>query len=37
MATLADHVARKAALADERRYALLFLLWERDEPPGKHS
>lgn len=31
MGTLADHAARKAALGDERRYAILFLLWERDE------
>jgi len=27
MGTLADHTARKAALSDKRRYAILFLLW----------
>ncbi|WP_121742765.1 winged helix-turn-helix domain-containing protein [Natronorubrum halophilum] len=31
MGTLADHATRKAALGDERRYAILFLLRERDE------
>jgi DNA-binding MarR family transcriptional regulator len=35
MGTLADHTARKAALGDERRYAILFLLWERDEVARK--
>lgn len=35
MGTLADHTARKAALGDERRYAVLFLLWERDEVARK--
>lgn len=29
--TLADHVARKAALGDARRYSVLFLLYEREE------
>ncbi|ODR82909.1 hypothetical protein BG842_18210 [Haladaptatus sp. W1] len=29
--TLADHVARKAALGDARRYSILFLLYEREE------
>jgi DNA-binding MarR family transcriptional regulator len=29
--TLADHVARKAALGDARRYSMLFLLYEREE------
>ncbi|WP_423746747.1 hypothetical protein V5735_21680 (plasmid) [Haladaptatus sp. SPP-AMP-3] len=29
--TLADHVARKAALSDARRYSVLFLLYEREE------
>lgn len=33
MGTLTDHAARKAALGDERRYAILFLLWEREEVP----
>lgn len=28
---LSDHVARKAALGDARRYSILFLLYERDE------
>lgn len=31
--TLADHVARKAALGDARRYAIVFLLYEREEVP----
>lgn len=31
MGTLADHAARKAALGDARRYAIVFLLYERDE------
>jgi DNA-binding MarR family transcriptional regulator len=35
MGTLADHTARKAALGDERRYAILFLLWEREEVARK--
>lgn len=35
MGTLADHAARKAALGDERRYAILFLLWERGEVARK--
>lgn len=35
MGTLADHAARKAALGDERRYAILFLLWEREEVARK--
>lgn len=33
--TLAGHTARKAALSDSRRYAILFLLWERDEVARK--
>lgn len=33
--TLSDHAARKAALGDERRYAILFVLWERDEMARK--
>ncbi|MFC6733482.1 ArsR/SmtB family transcription factor [Haladaptatus sp. GCM10025707] len=33
--TLADHVARKAALGDTRRYAILFLLGERGEMARK--
>lgn len=35
MGTLADHAARKAALGDTRRYALMVLLWERDEMARK--
>ncbi|SFS09938.1 Helix-turn-helix domain-containing protein [Halomicrobium zhouii] len=35
MGTLADHTARKAALGDERRYAILFLLWDREEVARK--
>ncbi|WP_135305445.1 winged helix-turn-helix domain-containing protein [Haloarcula amylovorans] len=35
MGTLADHAARKAALGDQRRYAILFLLWEREEVARK--
>jgi len=35
MGTLADHTARKAALSDKRRYAILFLLWEREEVARK--
>ncbi|MDS0241364.1 MULTISPECIES: winged helix-turn-helix domain-containing protein [unclassified Haloferax] len=35
MGALADHTARKAALGDERRYAILFLLWEREEVARK--
>ncbi len=35
MGTLADHTARKAALGDSRRYAILFLLWEREEVSRK--
>lgn len=35
MGTLADHVARKAALGDSRRYAILFLLGEREEMARK--
>jgi len=35
MGTLADHAARKAALGDGRRYAILFLLWEREEVARK--
>lgn len=35
MGTLADHAARKAALGDARRYAILFLLWEREEVARK--
>ncbi|MBX0297515.1 ArsR/SmtB family transcription factor [Haloarcula nitratireducens] len=35
MGTLANHAARKAALGDERRYAILFLLWEREEVARK--
>ncbi|WP_435358113.1 ArsR/SmtB family transcription factor [Haloarchaeobius sp. DFWS5] len=33
--TLADHAARKAALGDPRRYAIVFLLYERDEVARK--
>lgn len=33
--TLANHTARKAALGDGRRYAILFLLWEREEVARK--
>ena len=35
MSTLADHTARKAALGDSRRYAILFLLREREEVARK--
>jgi len=31
MGTLEDHAARKAALGDPRRYAVLYYLWEREE------
>lgn len=33
--TLTDHVARKAALGDERRYAILYYLWDREEVARK--
>ncbi|MGA9400627.1 MULTISPECIES: hypothetical protein [unclassified Haladaptatus] len=35
LGTLADHVARKAALGDTRRYSILFLLYEREEVSRK--
>lgn len=35
MATLGDHATRKAALGDERRYAILYYLWEREEVARK--
>lgn len=35
MGTLTDHVARKAALGDRRRYAILYYLWEREEVARK--
>lgn len=35
MGTLADHVARKAALGDGRRYAILYYLWDREEVARK--
>jgi len=35
MGTLTDHVARKAALGDGRRYAILYYLWDRDEVARK--
>jgi DNA-binding MarR family transcriptional regulator len=33
--TLTDHVTRKAALGDERRYAILYYLWDREEVARK--
>ena len=35
MGTLSDHVARKAALGDSRRYAILYYLWDREEVARK--
>lgn len=35
MGTLTDHVARKAALSDGRRYAILYYLWDREEVARK--
>lgn len=35
MGTLSDHAARKAALGDERRYAMLYYLWNREEVARK--
>jgi len=35
MGTLTDHIARKAALGDGRRYAILYYLWDREEVPRK--
>jgi len=35
MGTLTDHVARKAALSDSRRYAILYYLRDRDEVARK--
>jgi len=35
MGTLSDHVARKAALGDARRYAILYYLWDRGEVARK--
>ena len=35
MGTLSDHVARKAALGDERRYAIMYYLWNRAEVARK--
>ena len=35
MGTLTDHVARKAALSDGRRYAILYYLWDRKEVARK--
>lgn len=35
MGTLADHIARKAALGDSRRYAILYYLWDREEVARK--
>jgi DNA-binding MarR family transcriptional regulator len=35
MGTLDDHVARKAALGDTRRYAILYYLWDREEVARK--
>ncbi|GAB3704755.1 winged helix-turn-helix domain-containing protein [Halorubrum pallidum] len=35
MGTLTDHVARKAALSDRRRYAILYYLWAREEVARK--
>lgn len=35
MGTLTDHVARKAALGDGRRYAILYYLWDREEVARK--
>jgi DNA-binding MarR family transcriptional regulator len=35
MGTLSDHAARKAALGDRRRYAILYYLWEHEELPRR--
>ena len=35
MGNLADHIARKAALGDKRRYAMLYYLWDREEVARK--
>jgi DNA-binding MarR family transcriptional regulator len=35
MGTLTDHVTRKAALGDGRRYAILYYLWDREEVARK--
>lgn len=35
MGTLSDHAARKAAVGDERRYAILYYLWEQEELPRR--
>ena len=35
MGALTDHVARKAALGDGRRYAILYYLWDREEVARK--
>lgn len=35
MGTLTDHTARKAALSDPRRYAVLYYLWDREEVSRK--
>ena len=35
MGTLSDHAARKAALGDQRRYAMLYYLWDREEVARK--
>lgn len=35
MGTLSDHIARKAALSDPKRYAVLYYLWEREEVSRK--
>ena len=35
MGTLTDHIARKAALGDGRRYAILYYLWDREEVARK--
>lgn len=35
MGTLSDHSARKAALSDPRRYAVLYYLWEREAASRK--
>lgn len=35
MGSLTDHVDRKAALSDRRRYAILYYLWDREEVARK--
>ena len=35
MGTLTDHIERKAALGDGRRYAILYYLWDREEVARK--